>query len=198
MGTRSISGVIFKVSLSATITNMLKGSTPASAKQPSLSYSQSAKQPSLSYSQTIENGIGAGQANRGWQGVSLGLDGGSSQVIDLYDMAGINIGAGDGKDGVGQPVDFEEIVAIAIVNDNAIGDAGALEIEPDETNGWTPIGSGFTAANGGALYGQGIFTMGQPAEAGFNVVDGSSHRIKLTAVYGYVAYSIYLVRICGL
>ena len=148
--------------------------------------------PALNYAKTLTSGVNANMANRAWQKKSDTLTSGASDTIDLYDLAGENIGVGLGRDGLGELVVYAEIVAIVIVNENAVTAAGTLEIEPGDTNGWAPIGT-HTAANGGGLLGQGIFMKAQLAEAGFAVTDASSHTLKLTANSADVTYSIYLL-----
>ena len=148
--------------------------------------------PLLNYAPSLSNGIGPNQANRGWQSTNRPLANGANETLDLYDFAGVDLGAGAGLDGVGQAVVHEEIVAIAIVNENAIGAAGQLEIRPGPGNGWSPIGI-HTVANGGALRGQGFLMKVQPADDGFDVTDAANHLIRFTSNGGALTYSIYLL-----
>ncbi len=149
--------------------------------------------PSLNYEMALSNGVGSNQGNRSWQILSQTLNSGASRTFDLYDLDTVNIGAGLGRDGIGQlVVPYEEIVTIVIINNNLVTEAGQLEIEPDGEDGWTPIGS-HTVTLGGALGGQGILVKAQPSTNGFDVVDGSSSRIKLTANGGDVSFSLYLM-----
>jgi len=141
---------------------------------------------------TLTNGVSANQANRAWQWLTKDLGSGGAITLDLYDFAGFDAGAGAGNDIVGQAMALEEIVAIKIKNNNDVALAGQLEVIPDPTNGWTPMGS-HTVATGGALRGGGVILMYQPAESGFDVVDGSSHRIRLRAFGGAVNYSIWIL-----
>lgn len=181
MASISTSGAKITIKFNGILRNTLDDNTVAESKHPVSDYSQS-----------LANGVLASRANRAWQSKNRTLSSGANEVLDLYDMGTVDIGAGAGLDGNGQAVAFEEIVGIMIVNENAVGVAGQLEIEPDATNGWAPIGS-HTAATGGALRGQGCLVKSQVAEAGFDVTDASSHRIKLTANGGDVTYSIYLL-----
>src|SRR5690606_31719642 len=170
MGTRSLSGIKITLGLSATAQNDLGDSNSTSA---SASVTDR-------HNDSLTSGVDAEQANRIWL-FEGSISSGSSQVIDLYDMAGLDAGAGEGNDPIGQPMSpIEEIVAIKITNRSAVTSTGILEIEPDSTNGWTPIGT-HTAATGGGLRGGGVMVKYQPAEAGFVVTDASSHRLKLTA-----------------
>jgi len=178
---RSLSAIKLNVKLSATLRNLLDDAVYASVNHPGLNYSP-----------TLDDGIGDNQANRSWQSLSRALNWNASETLDLYDLGAVDIGAGAGRDGLGQPIAFEDVVAIAIVNDNAVDETGQLEIIPAVANGWTPIGE-HTVANGGALRGQGILLKAQIAEDGFDVEDGVSHQITLTAREGNVEYSIYLL-----
>ncbi len=180
MSTRSLANPKVIVKLSGTVTNTLDDASTVSVSQPSLSYSQS-----------MADGISDSQANRGWQSKSRSLTEDSQEIIDLYNFAGLDIGAGDGNDAVGQALTLEEIVAIAIVNENDSDELGTLEILPSDSEGWTPIGT-HTEATQGALLGQGMLLKVQPAEAAFDVSEGS-HRITLRAVNGAVDYSIYVL-----
>ena len=148
-------------------------------------------------SDTLTSGTKVNKANRVWQwkhttGHRKQIASGANVVIDLYDFAGFDAGAGDGADPVGQALTLEEIVAIKIKNENAVTEAGQLEIEPDATNGWTPIGT-HTVATGGALKGGGFLMKYQPASTAFDVTDASSHRLKLTANGGRVYYSVWVM-----
>jgi len=148
-------------------------------------------QPSLNFSATLTNGIGDTQANRAWQAKSVAIASGAQAVIDLANFAGQNIGAGLGKDALGQDINLKEIVGIVIVNENAVTADGVLEVLPNNSRGWTPIGT-HTAANGGGLYGQGVLSKYQPSEVGFPVSD-ASRRITLRASGGAVSYSMYVL-----
>ncbi len=180
MSGRSMSSLKVNLKITGTITNTLTDGSTSSAVQPDLNYLPS-----------LANGIEASQANRGWHSKSRTILHDQQEIIDLYDFAGIDIGVGDGRDGVGQLITLEEIVAIAIVNENAVGTAGYLEVLPSVGEGWSPIGS-HTVANGGALLGQGMLCKCQPAAAGFDVT-ALSHRLTLRASGGDVTYSIYVM-----
>ena len=140
---------------------------------------------------TLTSGDGASQANRGWQWKNKSIAAGANVVIDVYDFAGLSTGAGAGNDMLGQPLLLDDIVAILIKNENAVGAAGTLEIEPDGTNGWTPIGT-HTTANLSGIRGGGFLYKYQPDASGFIVTDGASNRIKLTANGADVEYSVWI------
>lgn len=181
MGTRALGTPKFELRLNATVQNTLDDNTVAAAAI------------AASISDQLTSGVSASQANRGWQWKEFTISSGGNQVIDLYDFAGIDIGGGAGNDAVGQAMSpIEEIVAIIVRNNNAITAAGQLEVEPDSSNGWTPIGT-HTVATGGALRGQGSMSKYQPAESAFDVTDASSHRLKLTANGGDVSASVWIL-----
>lgn len=138
---------------------------------------------------TLSDGVSSLEVNRVWMDESRDLASGASEVLDLYDYFGEDIGAGDGKDGLGLDLAVEEIVGIAIVHNSG---AGSLEVEPDSAAGWTPIGT-HTVATGGALSaGASYFKYNSDTDA-FEVTDAVSHRIKFTANGGAVNYAVYVL-----
>jgi hypothetical protein len=92
---------------------------------------------------------------------------------------------------VGQALSIETVVAVMFKNENAVGVAGTLEIEPGAANPATFIGT-HTAANGGGLRGGGVLLKYQPDSTGFNVTDASANTIKLTANGADVVYSVWI------
>ena len=181
MSTRTLSNIKFSLKLTSTMNNTLTDGNISSISQPNFSF----------ISDWI-NGEDHNQVNRAWQSKSRSLASGASETLDLFDMASEDIGAGAGKDALGQSIGFSSIAVIIIQNDNDIDSAGLLEIQPGDTNGWTPIGI-HTAATGGALYGQSILAKIQPNDNGFPIMDGSLHTLKLTANSDDIEYSIYIL-----
>lgn len=148
----------------------------------------------------LEDGFLENQANRGWE-YSATILSGANLVIDLFDLGSLDAGAGAGKDPLGQAFALDEIVCIAIMNESVsvstTSDSDSdtlpcLEIEPDASAGWTPIGS-HTNATGGALQSGGVLCKMQIEETAFVVTDGVSHRIKLTANGGDVDFKIIVI-----
>ncbi len=108
---------------------------------------------------------------------------GATQIIDVYDYEGIDGGAGDGRDPLGQPLAIEELVAFQLRKTGS----GVLRIEPDpDFAGWTPIGTHVLSTGEQHI---GLF---YPAD-GIDVIDGISHRIKLTASSDDVTYTFIAV-----
>lgn len=180
MGTRSLVSPKITVTMSATMKNTLDDG----------SYGQ-ASVPALKWGPAMTSGAGDDQANRGWQAAGT-IEDGDIYILDLYAMSGIDVGAGAGLDALGQACDFENIVAIAVCNDNDPSDAGVLEVFPSADEGWSPIGI-HTVATFGELKGDGILFKAQLAEGGFNVIDNDRHRVTLRATGGSVAWSVYLL-----
>lgn len=139
----------------------------------------------------LSSGLDSGEADRAWDYRTSLVDG-NSEVLDLSTFAGFDSGSGDGNDIVGQTmVPLVEIVAILVVNENSQDDAGYLEVEPDPTDGWSPIGE-HTVALGGAISGQGLIFKLQQGVLGMEI-DGTHKRIKLTATGGDVNYYIAII-----
>ena len=180
MANRSVTSPKITMQMSATIQNTMFDGQVATGPL------------AASTADTLTSGGEVDQVNRGWQWKNKTLLDGNFIVIDLYDVAARDMGAGLGVDIVGQALIMEEIVAIKIKNENASTAAGHLEIRPDNTNGWLPIGS-HMVVNGGALLGGGVLMKYQPAEAAFDVEDGVSHRIRLIADGGDITYSVYVL-----
>jgi len=181
MGTRSLQAAKLKLDLSAVVKNTLSSPSTRSA----------SGQVQFNYELNFADGVSSGQANRAWEYTGT-ITAAGTLLIDLFDLGSLDAGAGAGRDIVGQLLTTEEITTIVIQNTNALGSAGVLQIEPDATNGWSPIGS-HTVANGGALRGQGILLKHNPAEEGFDVADASSNEILLTATGGDVDFKILFI-----
>ena len=182
MATRSLEGIQIRLLMSATVKNLLSDDPVRSATGAL----------SSSFAPTLLDGTDIDEANRAWSYVSSLADA-ASLVIDLFDFGSLDSGSGAGKDIVGQAIALTEVVAILIRNtseDTSDSDVpGDLEIEPDVTNGWTPIGT-HTVANGGALAPGGLFLKVNTDTVGFLVTDASNHRIKLTANGGAVDFEV--------
>lgn len=137
----------------------------------------------------ILDGIGSGQANRAWASVNRVLADGANETIDLYQMSNVDIGAGTGKDGLGQDCLFEEAIVIAIKNESS--SVGYLQIEPGTANPLTALGTQ-TVANGGALGANGVRAWIEPGDVGINLSAGAKN-VKFSASGGAVTYSIYVL-----
>ena len=177
MSNRSQTGEI-KLTFQSTITNTLDSGVPTSANiQRNLITGK------------IDGGIDADEANRAWCSESRSLGSGGNETLDLYEMTGIDIGAGAGNDGLGQACLFEEIVALIVICEES--SAGSLEIVPGTANPLNAVGS-HTVASGGALNAGGIFARIEMGAAGINLGAGTKN-VKFTANGGAVVYSVYVL-----
>ena len=139
----------------------------------------------------LDSGVEAEEANRAWQREGVRITSGGTEDIDLYDFAGIDIGGGAGNDGLGQAMALEEIMGLLLVSDST--SVGQLEIMPaNPANYWTCMPK-HTVALGNALKAGGALLIFQPNTDAFDVVDASSHVIRLGANGGNVDYSMYIL-----
>lgn len=178
MGTRAATSEI-KLNFSSTISNTLTDNQVASAQVGAAVYSGQ-----------ITNGVSAGQANRGWENLSYEISSGNSEDWDLYDMGTRDIGAGAGKDALGQSWVAEEIVCIVI---KQTGGTGRLEIMPSSPAGaltWMPA---LTVANGGALRTNACLCMISTNTDAFDISDGVSHVLRLKANGGNAIFDMYIL-----
>lgn len=179
MGTRSLSNGQLRITVQGSITNTLSDATVASQTIGGQILNQS-----------LTGGTGANMANRGWQSVGRVLASGADEIIDLYDFGVLDIGAGAGRDGLGQACAFEEIVALVIYQSAG---PGRLEINssvPHDPVAWF---GAQTVANGGALKAGGLRVFIETDTDGLDIQDGVSNKLKFTANGGAVTYSIYVL-----
>lgn len=179
MGTRSLRNVNLKVDVSATLENLLTSTQTAST---SLG--------KAFLSATLASGVGAASANRVWECRDQEIAGGATIDIDLYDFQGRDLGAGAGKDALGQDIILEEIVMLLIKQS---GGGGRLEIMPSRPAGdvdWIPQ---LTVANGGALSNGGLLLLYNPALDAFDIEDGTAHMLRLGANGGAVSYDVFIL-----
>lgn len=180
MGIRSLQNQQVKLSITATARNVL-------STDPAL---QASAAINFSHNPELSSGVSEDQANRVID-YSATIAASGTLVIDLYDLGTLDMGAGAGLDLLGQAVIIEEIMLIMIKNKSAES-GGVLQIAPDASNGWAPIGS-HTVANGGALQPDGLLLKMQTDTVGFDVADASSHRIILTATGGDVDFRLVIL-----
>ena len=175
MGTQTLEAIKAKIDIAATVANLLTDGTIKATAQIRLSSDES-----------LTSGVSANQCDRAVKHEAT-ITSGGTLTIDLYDFAGIDSGAGAGVDPVGQAVAFEEIMLIAIKSKST--SAGSLELSPNATNGWTPIGT-HDVSTGRAIRAGGIFILYNPDTSGFAVTDGANHRIDLDANGGDVTFEL--------
>lgn len=191
MGTQSLSNGDISVKFNAQIVNTQDNSRVA---QSSLSY--------IVVSDKIADGVSNLQASRAH--IVLGtISSGGTTDIDLFDFAGIDIGAGAGNDALGQALAIEEITTFVL---ECIGDTsqgivdttsfpvtaagGTLELQPTAPTGDWTVAPTLTAARGNGLRAGATFMLHSPDEAAFDVNDAVSHVIRLGANVADVTFRL--------
>lgn len=137
----------------------------------------------------LASGIEAGQSNRAWSETDITISSGATLDIDLYDYAGRDIGAGVGRDALGQVLTVEEIVCLAIKMTAGPGQLEIMPTAPANAVAFIPAGLA-TVANGGALKANGIRMWYQDAVDAFDITDASSNLLRLGANGGAVTFDI--------
>ena len=179
MGSRSVTGSL-RLSASFELINALQNQQQRNA---NTSLGQG------SVNRLIETGVQANESNRGWEVLNYKLSGGDSVEINLSTFAGWDIGAGDGNDGLGLPMDLEEVVLILIEH---VGGNGFLEVRPSTASGWTPIGEHLDS-DGASLGPEGVIIKMNPGEQGFDVIPGTSERITFEAISDDVEFHVLII-----
>jgi len=178
MGTRSATSEV-KLSFQSTIKNTLTNGDSASA---SIS--------GTLLTGKIETGVSANQADRAWRSTARAISSGATEDIDVFDLAGVDIGAGAGNDAVGQAMSLEEIVTIIIKHTGGDGQLEIMPANPANALAWMPS---LTVANGGALKNGGVLMLHNPNTDAFDVQDGVSNVIRLGANGDDLTYALYLL-----
>lgn len=134
----------------------------------------------------LGSGIGMRQANRCIQ-VHKTITAGNTLDIDLHDFANVDVGAGLGNDGLGAPMNLEEIVAISIRYDSGDGRLEVMPTLPFHGVEWMPK---LTVINGGALKDSGFLFLYAENTDALPIVDGDKHILRLGASGGSVTFDL--------
>jgi hypothetical protein len=137
----------------------------------------------------LTSGVDGDEVNRVWELINYVLTSGSTITLNLDDFTGWDIGAGAGNDGLGLPMDLEEVVVFQVRH---VSGDGKLEVFPAAALGWTPMPS-LLDANANALQAGGGFLLYNTGEAGFDVDPGVSEAVSLRAVDADVTLSVLIV-----
>ena len=140
--------------------------------------------------QIFATGIEGNQATRAWQLKEDTITAGSTDDIDLYDLAAQDIGCGLGRDALGQLMTHRQMVGFLLKH---VSGAGYLEVMPTNPANYATWVPTMLVANGNALLAGGVVMLMQPAARALPVVDASSHMLRLGAESGDVTYSLYLL-----
>lgn len=136
----------------------------------------------------LANGTGANQADTIWGDGGRALSSGGSESLDMYDLGSLDIGAGAGKDCLGQAVANAECVALLVVHESGTGDL----LVGGEGSGaaWnSPFGASDTAKI--TLKPGGWVLFFAPADPAYVITDSTNHLLKFEASGGAVTYGVY-------
>jgi hypothetical protein len=134
----------------------------------------------------LSTGVEDDQINRAIGKRTNDLASGSQLLLDVFDFAGMDVGGGDGRDMVGQPMALDEIVGLMVVL--RPGSAGALKIGGEGSGAcWNSLFDGNDNARAvirATNTNPGIFLALCPNVLGWDVADVSNHLLKFEAVGG--------------
>lgn len=147
----------------------------------------------LNANNTLTNGTAANKAQRLWESTGRTLSASSSETIDLYDLASVDIGAGAGLDSLGQSFALTGIKAIYIRNHADSGGAIAIGNESTTATFNSPFEGSDTSAV--TLEAGGIFLITDPSASGMAVADTSNHLLKITDAGSGSTYDICVIGI---
>jgi hypothetical protein len=180
MGTRSASGQVVSLEVTGSITNTLDDGGTANAVVNQVAIDAS-----------LNNGVSADQANRAWEYVDVEITSGNTLDVDLRALTGIDVGAGSGKDALGQDALFEEIVCLII---HKSGGEGTLEINPTLPANpltWLPL-EACAVANEGGLKTGGV-RMWFESDTDALDTSSSAYNVRFKAYNGDVTFDIHVL-----
>lgn len=140
---------------------------------------------------SVSSGTSADQADRAWQDVQRELAAGASENIDLYDLASIDIGAGAGRDALGQTNTYAELVGLIVTVD--ADSQGSLVIGGEgSAAAFNSIFDGSDSAKLGPFGPGAVQMMFRPDDPAWSISDGSNHLLQFAESTGAnsVKYSV--------
>ena len=145
----------------------------------------------VGYSGTMASGTTANKADLAWVETDRVLASAATENLDLFDLAGYDIGAGDGKTAFGQAWAALEVVAFVIHNTSA--SAGTLIVGGEGTGAtWNSL---FNASDTAklSLVPEARIMFFCPAATALAVADTTNHLLKFEASGGASTYSVHLL-----
>lgn len=144
-------------------------------------------------SPSFSSGTGANQADRVWTDTARLLSSGTSENLDLYDLAAFDIGGGAGKDALGQAMTNAELVALLIANKTT--SVGNLLIGGEGSGAsfqsiFHVSGTASDTAGFGPLKPGGCFFICCPPDPAWTITDAANHLLKIAASGGDVSYDV--------
>jgi hypothetical protein len=141
---------------------------------------------------TITDGTTSGKANRGFKSAGRLLTSGNSEVIDLFDLAALDIGAGPGQDPLGLDVNNVELVGLEIVNVGGGTYTGNLIVGGEgSTAAWSDFIQSDTV--GLRIPPKGFIIIGCPNDPAWMIADSTNHLLKFAASGGDVKYNVHWI-----
>lgn len=184
MPTLTLSAISLQAKLLATLANAIDAVAAGATAAQGFTWS-----PATAFS----TGTGANQADRVWCDTARLLSSGASENVDLYDLAAFDIGAGAGKDALGQAMTNAELVALLIANKST--SAGNLLIGGEGSAAafqsiFHVSGTASDTAGFGPLKPGGCFFAVCPPDPAWAITDAANHLLKIAASGGDVSYDI--------
>jgi len=143
------------------------------------------------YAADLETGTATGQADRVFTSQGRTLTTGVSEDIDLYDLNVLDIGAGAGKDPLGQPWIAREIVYLSVVCSST--STGTLKVGGKGTaNTWSAPFNGDDNALV-LVVPSGFVQLYGASDPAYAVSNTSNHVLKIEASGGDCTYDIVVV-----
>ena len=139
----------------------------------------------------LTDGTGSGQANKIVKAAGKTLTS-TTTTIDMYDLGTLDVGAGAGRDNLGQTVALAEIVMVLIyVHPTSTGTL----IVGGEGSGaaWNSPFNGSDSAKIGPFPAKSIVMLGTSDASGFAVADSTNHLLQLEASGGTVNYDLVII-----
>ena len=141
---------------------------------------------------SLADGTSVGQADKiikaGGQTLSS-----TTTTIDMYDLGSLNVGAGAGRDNLGQTVALAEVVCLLIYV-HVTGTTGTLIVGGEGTAAaWNSPFNGSDTAKIGPFQAGSICMLATRHATGFTVTDTSNHLLQLEASGGVVNYDLVII-----
>lgn len=140
----------------------------------------------------LTDGTAAGQADKIIKAAGQTLTS-TTTDIDMYDLGSLNVGAGAGRDNLGQAVALAEVVALLIYVHTT--STGTLIIGGGAGAGaeWNSPFNGSDTAKIGPFPAGSIVMLATRSATGFAVADATNHLLRLEASGGTVNYDMVII-----
>jgi len=177
--TEQLNTIKASVSLTAILENLIDGGGRTASVSQGVQWSPAT---------ALTSGTTANKADRIWQDSARTLVAATNEDLDLFDAGTIDIGAGAGRDALGQPVANVELVGLLIVNQAT--SAGDLIIGGNGTAAaFNSIFNGSDTAQL-SVHPGGVQFIFSPDDPSYVITDATNHLLRLAASGGDVTYDI--------